>query len=128
MTTSCGTFGANGPKPQRESRSLRLEVAQDVPEAATRLAEPQPGGRAPERHRRARPPEAGGGCSSSNGRGAAAGTGIFDDLETVRTLERMGNGSFPIGSVDLGPLSTAEELVQRINTGTLGPAQAGRRG
>ena len=32
----------------------------------------------------------------------------------------MGNGSFPIGSVDLGPLSTADELVQKINTGSWG--------
>jgi hypothetical protein len=51
--------------------------------------------------------------------------GIFDDPQTIQTLERLGSGSFPIGAIDLGPLSTREELVERINSGSWGqPKQA----
>ena len=52
--------------------------------------------------------------------GYGRGESIFNDPETIQTLERLGNGSFPIGAIDLGPLSTREEFVQRINTGSWG--------
>ena len=56
---------------------------------------------------------------NGNGHGHFGG-GIFDDPHTVETLQRMGNGSFPIGAVDLGPLSSRDEFVQRINSGSWG--------
>jgi hypothetical protein len=105
---------------QRETRSLRLAVAQDVPDAATRLAESinkedelQSAIAELDRQKQAQLQ------SSTNGAHPPA-TGILSDPDTIRTLERLGNGSFPIGSVDLGPLSTVEELVQTINTGSWG--------
>ena len=55
-----------------------------------------------------------------NGNSYGRGESIFNDPQTIQTLERLGNGSFPIGAVNLGPLSTREELVQRINTGSWG--------
>ena len=55
--------------------------------------------------------------SDSNGH---FGGGIFDNPEVVQTLERLGNGSFPIGRVDLGPVSSREEFVAQINTGRWG--------
>jgi HK97 family phage major capsid protein len=104
---------------QRETRSLRLEVAEDAPGSATRLAqslnrEDELGSAIAELDRQKQER-----LAFSNGAHAAA-TGIFEDPDTIRTLERLGNGSFPIGSVDLGPLSTVEELVQTINTGSWG--------
>jgi hypothetical protein len=45
-------------------------------------------------------------------------SGIFDDPQTVEQLQRLGNGSFPIGSVDLGPLSSVEQLVATLNSGS----------
>jgi hypothetical protein len=45
---------------------------------------------------------------------------IFDDPQTVETLQRLGNGSFPVGAIDLGPLSSREELVEKINSGSWG--------
>lgn len=52
--------------------------------------------------------------------GQFGGGSFLDNPETVQTLERLGNGSFPIGAVDLGPVSTREEFVQRINSGRWG--------
>jgi len=49
--------------------------------------------------------------------------GIFDDPSTVATLERLGNSSMAIGRVDLGPLSTVQQLVQKINAGDWGPTR-----
>ena len=48
------------------------------------------------------------------------GGGIFENPETIQTLERLGNGSFPIGAIDLGPVSTREEFIQRMNSGSWG--------
>jgi capsid protein len=46
---------------------------------------------------------------------------IFDDPHTVETLQRLGRStSFPVGTVDLGPLSSREQLVEQINTGAWG--------
>ena len=60
------------------------------------------------------------GMNGGNGNGHGFGGGIFDDPGTVETLERLGNGSFPIGAIDLGPVSTRDEFVQRINSGAWG--------
>jgi hypothetical protein len=57
--------------------------------------------------------------SGTEGAHAMGGT-IFEDPQVLDQLQRMGNGTFPIGAVDLGPVSTREELVQMINTGSSG--------
>src|SRR5262245_33904327 len=48
------------------------------------------------------------------------GAGIFDDPATVETLQRLGNGSFPVGAIDLGPLQSREQLVAQIASGSWG--------
>ncbi len=53
-----------------------------------------------------------------NGNGHFGGGGIFDDPERVETLQRLGSSSMPIGRVELGPLSSREELVQSIESGS----------
>ena len=52
--------------------------------------------------------------------GGGLGEGILNDPGTIETPERLGNGRFPIGSVDLGPLGSRDELVEKINTGSWG--------
>ena len=61
--------------------------------------------------------------------GQFGGGSFLDNPETVQTLERLGNGSFPIGAVDVGPVSSREEFVQRINSGRWGqPKLSAARG
>ena len=52
--------------------------------------------------------------------GHGRGDSIFTDPETIQQLERLGHGTFPIGAIDLGPVSTRDDFVQRINTGSWG--------
>ena len=61
-----------------------------------------------------------------NGNGHFGG-GIFDDPHTVETLQRMGNGSFPIGAVDLGPLSIAATSSCSGSTAGAGASRSWRR-
>jgi hypothetical protein len=62
-----------------------------------------------------------------DGGGFTGATSIFEDPETIERLQRLGNGSFPIGTVDLGPLGSIEELVHTINAGTWGHPSWRRR-
>lgn len=55
--------------------------------------------------------------------GRGFGGGIFDDPQTIETLQRLGDSSFPIGSIDLGPLGTHEELIETIDAGSWGPSK-----
>ena len=49
------------------------------------------------------------------------GGGIFDNPAVVEQLQRLGEStSFPLGTVDLGPLSTREQLIHTIESGSWG--------
>jgi Phage capsid family len=54
--------------------------------------------------------------------------GVFDDPQVVETLQRLGSSSMPIGRVDLGPLSSREDLVARIEAGSWVPGRYGAAG
>jgi hypothetical protein len=56
------------------------------------------------------------------------GGGIFENPEVVEQLTRLGNGTFPIGALDLGPLSTREQLVAQIDSGSWGPSKLAAAG
>lgn len=45
---------------------------------------------------------------------------VFDNPETVATLERLGDSSMPIGRMDLGPLCSVDEYVGTIESGSWG--------
>ena len=53
-----------------------------------------------------------------NGNSYGRGESIFADPQTIETLERLGNGSFPIGAVNLGPLATLQETVAMVESGS----------
>jgi hypothetical protein len=57
-----------------------------------------------------------------------SGTGVFDDPQLVETLQRMGNSTMPIGRIDLGPLSSREQLVKAIEAGSWVPGRYGAAG
>ena len=42
---------------------------------------------------------------------------VFDDPQTIETLQRLGSSSMPVGRLDLGPLSSREDLVASIQSG-----------
>jgi hypothetical protein len=46
---------------------------------------------------------------------------VFDDPGTVASLQRLAHSSLPVGSVDLGPICSAEQVVSMIETGAWGP-------
>jgi len=60
--------------------------------------------------------------------GTGFGTSVFDDPATVETLQRLGSSSMPIGRLDLGPLSSREDLVARIESGGWVPSRHGQAG
>lgn len=43
---------------------------------------------------------------------------LFDNPQTVETLQRLGDSTFPIGRIDLGPLSSRDDLVAMIESGS----------
>lgn len=64
-----------------------------------------------------------------NGNGHRLGETVFEDPTTIATLERLGHSQMPIGKIDLGPLSSRDELIETIQTGSWkfaqGPAPRG---
>ena len=57
--------------------------------------------------------------------GATFGQDNFlDDPDTIRMLEQYAHSSLPIGAVNLGPLMSAGEFVQRIESGAWGSVRA----
>jgi hypothetical protein len=54
------------------------------------------------------------------GDGGSGFGGFLDSPDTVRALEQWGHSAAPIGSVNLGPVSTAAELVGRMQGGDFG--------
>jgi hypothetical protein len=106
---------------QRETRSLRLEVAQDSPGSATRLAESI--NREDELQSAISELDAQKQLklsAASNGSVVQPGSGIFDSPESVAQLERIGAGSFPVNSIDLGVVYSKDEIVRQLNTGQWG--------
>jgi HK97 family phage major capsid protein len=60
--------------------------------------------------------------TGTNGNGhRPVGESVFEDPDTIASLERMATSRMPIGRVDLGPMVSRDDMVAMIESGNWGP-------